>query len=132
MFPHPCGGQFEQAVAAGADPRSVVPDEYVVVKGGAAPLPADGGVFSGAVGPTLEAAAGAVPHGQLRVSTVGAIRAAGGAVWWEPELSRHLTPNRQHVNIIEAGPTTFSDLCPNPVPRSDRIDGDRPGPRTTP
>lgn len=132
MFPHPCGGEFERAVAAGADPRAVVPDDYFVVKGGTAPLPTDGGVFSGSVGPTLESAACAVPHGQLRVSTVGAIRAAGGAVWWEPELSRHLTTNNQHVNIIDVGPTTFSELRPNPIPRSARIDGDKPNLRAMP
>ncbi len=131
MFPHPCGRQLEAAVTAGADPRSVVPDDYVVVKGGTAPLPTDGGVFSGTVGPTLDAAACAVPHGQLRVSTVGAVRAAGGVVVWEPEVSRHLTTNLQHVNIIEAGPT-FSELRPNPVPRTARIDGDKPNPRTAP
>lgn len=119
-------------MATGADPRSIVPDDYFVVKGGTAPLPADGGVFSGAVGPTLEAASCAVPHRQLRFSTVGAIRAAGGAVWWEPELSRHLTLNFQHVNIIEAGPTTFSELGPNPVSRPDCIDGTPPNPRSAP
>lgn len=80
MFPHPCGEELERAVAAGADPRTVVPDGYTVVKGGTVQLPTDGGVFSGAVGPTVDAAACAVPHGQMRVSTVGAVRAAGGVV----------------------------------------------------
>lgn len=125
MFPHPCGEEFEQAVAAGSDPSSVVPDEYTVVKGGTVPIPAPGGLYSGAVGPTLDLASAAVPHGQLRITTVGAIRAAGGTVTWSPETSRHLTVNRQHVNIAEAGPTAFSGLTPNPVPRRDRIDGDK-------
>ncbi|MGL6097179.1 MAG: hypothetical protein ACRC7O_15450, partial [Fimbriiglobus sp.] len=108
MFPHPCGEEFERAVAAGADPRTVVPDDFVVVKGGTTPFPEAGGVFSGAVGPTLETAAYAVPHGQIRVSTVGAVRAAGGVVVWKPEVSRHQTTNLQHVNITEAGSSAFS------------------------
>jgi hypothetical protein len=125
MFPHACGEEFEQAVAAGAHPKAVVPDDYVVVKGGTAPLPpaGSGTVFSGAVGPTLEDAAAAVPHGQIRVTTAGAIRAAGGEVTWAPEKSRHQTLNRQHVNIVEGGTSTFSELTRNPVPLRDRIDG---------
>lgn len=78
MFPHPCGDQFEHAVANGADPNAVVPDDYVVVKGGTLPLPTAGEVFSGAVGPSLIDAAAAVPHGQIRITTAGDIRAAGG------------------------------------------------------
>lgn len=73
MFPHPCGAAFEQAVANGADPKTVVPDDYVVVKGGTLPLPGPGIEFSGAVGPTLLDAAAAVPHGQIRITTVGAV-----------------------------------------------------------
>ena len=124
MFPHPCGDELEQGVAAGADPKSVVPDDYVVVKGGTLPLPAAGVPFSGAVGPTLTDAAAAVPHGQLRITTAGAIRAAGGEVRWAPEKSRHQTINHQHVNITEAGASTFSELTRNPVPLRERIDGD--------
>lgn len=124
-FPHPCGEEFARQVAAGTDPQAVVPDDYVVVKGGTFPLPQPGEVFSGAVGPTSEAASAAVPHGQLRQTTAGAIRAAGGTVTWEPEQSRHHTVNRQHVNIVEGPTPTFSDLMPNPVPRRDRIDGDK-------
>jgi hypothetical protein len=122
MFPHPCGPEFERQVAAGADPRFVVPDEFVVVKGGTTPLPT-GGVISGSVGPTLESASCAVPHGQLRWTTVAAVRAAGGVVWWEPELSRYHTVNLQHVNMMQFDPSVFSELIPNPVPRVDRIDG---------
>ena len=28
MFPHACGDELERAIAAGADPKAVVPDEY--------------------------------------------------------------------------------------------------------
>jgi len=122
-FPDPCGAEFEASIAAGANPHRVVPDHYVVVKGGTKPLPTDGAVFSGTVGPTLEAAACAVPHGQIRISTVGEIRANGGVVLWEPEISRYDTMNYQHLDIIKAGPTTFTVLQPNTVPRLERIDG---------
>ena len=125
MFPHPCGEEFERLVAAGADPATVVPDDYAIVKGGTRPLPAEGELFSGAVGPDLETAGAAVPHGQLRYASVGEIRSAGGIVTWEIELSRYDTLNRQHVNITETGLSVFSTLIPNPVRLRDRIDGDR-------
>jgi hypothetical protein len=128
MFPHACGEAFEQAVAAGGDPEAVVPDDYVVVKGGTLPLPqaGSGEAFSGAVGPTLTDAAAAVPHGQIRATTAGAIRSAGGTVTWAPEKSRRHTLNRQHVNIVEGNTSTFSELTRNPVPLRDRIDGQQP------
>ena len=124
MFPDACGAGFAEAVKQGADPKPVIPDDYVIVRGGASPLDPPGTTFSGAIGPTLEAAAAAVPHGQIRVATVGAIRARGGTVEWAPELSRHGTPNQQHVNVTEAGSTSFPELQPNPVPREQRVDGD--------
>lgn len=80
MFPHPCGEQFEQAVATGADPASVVPDDFVIVRGGTKPIPDPGVEFSCSVGPIVDAAACAVPYGQIRVTTVAAVRAAGGRV----------------------------------------------------
>jgi hypothetical protein len=126
MFPDPCSDAFAAAVAGGVDPTKVVPDDYVVVRGGSGPMPPAGQMFSGAVGPTANTAAAAVPHGRIRFSTVGAIRANGGTVAWAPEVSRYQTINRQHVNITEGGPTTFSALQPNPVPRRRRIDGDQP------
>ena len=104
MFPHPCGDQFEQAVQLyGVSPTGVVPDDYVVVRGGNSPMPATGTLFSGAAGPTLLAAACAVPHGQLRATTAGAIRAAGGTVVWQPGLARSGTINKQHVHVTELG-----------------------------
>jgi hypothetical protein len=125
MFPHPCGDDFADAVNNGADPTTVVPDGYVVAHGGTGPIPPPGTKFSGTAGPTLEAAAAALPHGQLRATTAGAIRARGGTVEWEPDVSRDATVNRQHVNIIEGGPTDFSAPQANPVPRKLRIDGDK-------
>jgi hypothetical protein len=125
MFPDPCGSQFAEAAAKGVDPAAVVPDEYVILRGGASSSNSPGETFSGAAGPNLEAAAAAVPHGQIRVTTAGAIRAQGGIVQWAPEISRHGTLNQQHVNVTETGPTTFSALQPNPVSRVWRIDGDK-------
>ncbi len=122
MFPHPCGDELERAVAAGADPKAVVPDEYVVVRGGTKPVPDPGEMFSCSVGPTLEAAGCAVPYNQMRATTAGAIRAAGGVVEWLPELSPRDNMNKQHVHVTEGGPTTFGEPQRNPVPKANRID----------
>lgn len=121
MFPDPCGARLAEAVKNGADPRAVIPDDYLVVRGGTAPMEPPGVLFSGATGPTLEAAAAAVPHGQVRAASVGAIRANGGTVEWAPEMSRGRTLNNQHVNITEAVSSVFSGLQPNPVPRTHRV-----------
>lgn len=126
MFPHPCGDQLEAAATAGTDPNSVVADDYFVVKGGTLPIPPTGMVFSGAAGPTLEGAACAVPHGKIQYAIVGDIRQGGGVVRWKPERSRYHTLNKQHVNIIEGGPTVFSNVVWNPVSLKSRIDGQRP------
>src|SRR5271157_1334931 len=103
MFPQPCGAQLGDEVRNGADPKRVVPDAFVVVRGGAKPLPASGTTFSATVGPTLEAAAAAVPHGQVQMATAGAIRQNGGVVEWAAESSPHGTLNEQHVNVTEYG-----------------------------
>jgi hypothetical protein len=49
-FPNPCGAAFAQAVRNGGDPKLVVPDHYVVVRGGSDAVPQAGSVFSGATG----------------------------------------------------------------------------------
>src|SRR5438876_9808703 len=102
---------------AGADPYLVVPDDYYVVRGGIRAWPAAGTEFSASVGPTLHAAAAAVPNGTIRASTAGQIRAAGGTIQWLPEHSPRGTLNRQHVHVMEVGPTTFGGPCPSPVPK---------------
>ena len=63
-FPHSCGAKLAEAVRQGADPKSVVADEFIVVRGGTRPIPAMGVTFSATVGPTLEAAAAAGPTGK--------------------------------------------------------------------
>ncbi len=122
MFPHPCGPDLAKAVRNGADPRTVVPDDFFVVRGGIKPIPDPATVFSAAVGPTFEAAASAVPNNQICVTTVGKIRSTGGSVQWQAEDSRRGTLNEQHVHVIEYGVTSFSDPQPNPVAKQLRID----------
>ena len=97
-------------------------DLVLVVRGGAGALPPPGTVFSGAVGETLEEAAAYVPHGTIRFTTVGAILAAGGLVTLEPEMTRSGKMNERHVNVMEGSlPSVFSEPCPNPVPKQERI-----------
>jgi hypothetical protein len=125
MFPHPCAAAFAEAVKNGADPKAVVPDDYVVVRGGTKPLPPPGVEFSTHVGPTLETAAAAIPYGQIRLTTVGEIHRAGGTVEWLPEHSRRGTLNEQHVHVIEGVSSSFSPPRFNPVPKKLRIDEGR-------
>jgi hypothetical protein len=121
MFPHPCGAALEQAAAAGTPAATVVPDEYIVARGGTKPVPPPGTPFSASVGPTLPAAACAVPHGQLAHTTAGAIRAGGGSVVWVPQHSQSGIMNYQHVHATEGAVSSFSVLIPNPVPKADRV-----------
>jgi len=122
MFPHQCGAQLAELARNGADPKRIVPNDFLVVRGGTKVLPPPGITFSATIGPTLDAAAAAVPHGQIRVASVGAIRQNGGVVEWAAETSPHGTINQQHVNVTEFGGESFSEPRPNPVPRKLRID----------
>jgi hypothetical protein len=110
------------ALEQGANPATVVPDIYTVVRGGQGALPAPGTVFSGSMGGTLQEAAVGVPHGTIRATTAGAIRGQGGSVTLAPELTRGGTLNPIHVNVMEgAQPTVFGAQILNPVPRAGRI-----------
>ena len=98
------------------------PDASVIVRGGAGEMPAPGTVFSGSQGGTIAEAAQGVPHGTIRTTTAGEVRAAGGQVQVAPEATRSGQINGQHVNVVEGGPTsTFSQPLQNPVPKLDRI-----------
>jgi hypothetical protein len=125
MFPDPVGERIEQAVLAGADSAIVVPDDFVLVRGGVSDMPPPWTTFSASTGPTVESASAALPHGTIRIARVADVRLAGGKVEWHPETTRYGTINRQHVNVTETGPTVFSDPRPNQVPSASRIDGDR-------
>jgi hypothetical protein len=113
------------AVRNGADPRLVVPNEYVVARGGIKPISPLGQEFSASVGPDLPAAGCAVLNNQLRVARAGDIRQRGGSVVWAAEYSNRGTLNEQHVNVVECGSTSFSEPMPNPVPKKLRIDEGR-------
>jgi hypothetical protein len=110
----------------GAEPNTavddLVPDDFIVVRGGTSDVPPVGEIFSGAAGHTLDDAAAGVPHGQIRTTTAGRIRAGGGMVEHAPELTRGGVLNERHVNIcLGSGPCPFGPLQPNPVPKSGRI-----------
>lgn len=107
---------------AGSGATKGVPDDHVVVRGGTSDLPPPGETFSGAAGRTLDDAASGVPHGQIRSTTAGRIRAGGGRIDHAPELTRSGVLNERHVNVcLGQGPCPFGPLTPNPVPKSGRI-----------
>jgi len=113
----PTGGGGASAGASGS-----VPDDFIVVRGGTSPVPPSGEVFDGAAGQTLEEAASGVPHGTIRSTTAGEIRAGGGSVESRPEPSRSGTMNNKHVNIcLGSGRCPFGEPFPNPVPKVNRI-----------
>lgn len=110
------------AVEKGADPRKVVPDGLIIVRGGVADVPATGVPFSGALGRTIREAGAGVPHNKFRVTTAGEIRAQGGIVEFAPEVDpRTGRLNVFHVNVTEGGPTCFSEPVPNPTPKTERL-----------
>jgi len=86
-------------------------------------MPPAGTKFSGAQGSTVEDAAQGVPHGQIRESTAGQIRKAGGSVRSKPEATRAGNMNEKHVNVREGTkqPSTFSKPKSNPVPKKHRV-----------
>ncbi len=110
------------ALQQGANPKTVVPDSYTVVRGGQSPMPSTGTTFSGSMGSTGAEAASGVPHGSIRVTTAGQIRASGGIVELKPELTRSGVLNWRHVNVIEGSTkTVFSNVVSNPVSKQLRM-----------
>jgi hypothetical protein len=104
-----------------------IPDEAIVVRGGRN-SPADlrrgtGTHPSGLTGVSVECATGisedelaaAIPHNQIGVTTVGAIRAAGG------DVLRTLGRSSYHATLVGLSPEKASRLLtptrPNPVRR---------------
>jgi hypothetical protein len=88
-------------------------------------MPATGTPFSAALGATLDESAAGVPHGLVRWTTAGHIRAAGGSVEHAPEPGPDSgTINRQHVHVVEGGgASAFGPPQPNPVPKRERFGG---------
>lgn len=105
-----------------------VPDDSVVVRGGATNEPPPGD-FSGAFGPTIADAGKGVPHGKLSYTTAGVIREGGGTVVYAPEPAYRgdgsTYPdgpmNYRHVNITLGGSNPFVGPIENPNPKEQRI-----------
>jgi hypothetical protein len=108
---------------AGADPKAVVPDDAIIVRGGRNYQHQEGNVISAQMGSSIEDAASGLPHGTVRATTAGAIRAAGGAVELMPEPAWEGGPdNTWHVNVTEGPNPVFPrDGTPNPVPSPGRL-----------
>ncbi|MEU8144245.1 polymorphic toxin-type HINT domain-containing protein [Nonomuraea sp. NPDC048901] len=98
-----------------------VPDDYVIVRGGQSPMPGTGEVFSGSMGQSVEEAGAGVPHGSLRATTAGDIRAAGGTVTYAPEPTASGATNYNHVNVTVGEGNPFGDVQQNPVPKKGRL-----------
>jgi len=115
------GGGLAGSLAVRVAPADAA-DAAVIVRGGTSDLPTAGQVFSGSQGVTLEEAAQGVPHGTIRATTAGEIRASGGTVKSAPEPTRSGAMNMNHVNVcLGSGPCPFGDPQPNPVPANQRI-----------
>lgn len=97
----------------------------MIVRGGQSEMPAAGELFSGSHGQSLEEAAAGVPHGTIRSTTAGEIRAGGGTVEYAPEYNGRVgATNYQHVNVTTGeGSSPFSEPFANPVPKSGRFGG---------
>jgi len=103
-----------------------VADATVIVRGGTSDVPSAGEAFSGARGSTVEEAAAGVPHGTIRSTTAGDIRASGGSVRSTPEYNARVgAVNDQHVDITLGSKNPFSEPFDNPVPRANRFGGAR-------
>ncbi|MGB0064807.1 MAG: RHS repeat-associated core domain-containing protein, partial [Terracidiphilus sp.] len=97
-----------------------VPNGQTIVHGGEKPIPASG-KYSAAQGASVEEAGRGVPHGKVKVTTAGKIRAAGGTVRPKPEPAYPGGPiNGQHVDVT-GGQDTFTPPQANPAPRDQRV-----------
>ncbi len=103
----------------------MIPDSFLIVRGGMSDVPPPGAEFSVAIGHTLDEAAAGVPHGFIRTTTASQIRAAGGKLQLVPEIDPKTgTMNRQHAHLIEGDSlTSFGPPILNPVPKRRRFGG---------
>jgi len=114
---------FVEALAKGADPRTVIPDHTVIVRGGRNYQHQPGSPISAQMGSDVAEAASGLPHGTIRVATAGEIRAAGGVVELVPEAAWEGGPvNTWHVGVTEGARPAFpGEGVPSPVPKVDRL-----------
>lgn len=112
-----------KAIEAGADPKLVVPDSAIIVRGGQEYVHQTGKTISAQMGSTAAEAASGLPHGSVRVTTAGEIRAAGGTVELIPEAVIPNGPiNTWHVDITPgANPVFPTAHTTSPAPKQDRI-----------
>jgi hypothetical protein len=110
-------------VEAGANPKTVIPDDTIIVRGGQNYAPQEGNVISAQMGANATDAAAGLPHGTVRPVTAGEIRAAGGTVELVPEPVYPGGPvNTWHVNVTEGAKPAFpAEGVPNPAPKADRL-----------
>jgi hypothetical protein len=108
---------------AGANPKTVVPDSAIIVRGGRAYTHQPGSILSAQMGSSAAEAAAGLPHGTVRVTTAGEIRAAGGTVELVPEAAYPGGPmNTWHVNVTEgANPAFSAQATYSPVPKAQRL-----------
>lgn len=92
-------------------------------------MPGAGVEFSGPMGATIKEAGAGVPHGSLRATTAGAIRAAGGIVEYAPEpIAGEGSPlNYNHVNVTLGSDDPFGAIEANPAPKAGRLAPDELG-----
>ena len=107
----------------GADPKTVVPDDAVIVRGGANYKHEPGNIISAQMGDSVKNAASGFNYGTIRPTTAGEIRAAGGTVELIPEPAWEGGPvNTWHVNVIEGPKPSFPEKSmTTPVPKSERL-----------
>jgi len=108
---------------AGANPKTVVPDRAIIVRGGQPYAHQPGNIISAQMGSSAVEAALGLPHGTVRITTAGEIRAAGGTVELVPEAAYLGGPiNTWHVSITEgAGPAFPAQSIPSPIPKAQRL-----------
>jgi len=108
---------------AGANRKTVVPDSAIIVRGGQAYTHQSGNVISAQMGSSAAEAASGLPHGTVRITTAGEIRAAGGTVELVPEPVYLGGPvNTWHVSITEgASPAFPRQVTPSPVTKANRL-----------
>ena len=108
---------------AGANSKTVVPDRAIIVRGGQPYAHQPGNIISAQMGSSAVEAALGLPHGTVRITTAGEIRAAGGTVELVPEAAYLGGPiNTWHVSITEgAGPAFPAQSIPSPIPKAQRL-----------